>query len=541
MAKKKKASRLVILVNVLIMVMLSIFAVASTYIGYKQFTDVFTKQYTETAINIAKVARNMVNSDMFDTYIATGGTTGEYKTIFNRIDGLCNSSGVTFIYVIRVDQSDYNHIEFVISTVNRNSNSDPFPIGYVRQTTNDEYRKKYKSIYEEGASEAIVIRKYNLIAGRDPHITALVPITDSKNNVTALMAVERTMIYLNKTQNTYLCHIFLSVAILIIISNIVYRYIINKHLVTPVLKIAEETVRFANENTKSKVPLASTIKTDNELQDLALSVDTMEQQTIEYFNNLTAITAEKERIGAELDIAATIQAGTLPHEFPAFPDRKEFDIYAHMIPAKEVGGDLYDYFFIDDDHLAIVIGDVSGKGISAALFMMAAKSTIKHRATLDKGKPSEILAYANAQLCENNEADMFVTVWLGILEISTGKIIAANGGHENPAIRKPDGNYKLITDKHNFVLGGMPGVKYKDYEYQIEKGGSLFIYTDGVAEATSAENELYGTDRMLEALNQEPNADTEKMLSNVMRSINAFVKDAPQFDDITMVSLKYFG
>lgn len=541
MAEKKKISRLVLLVMAMIMVMLIVFAVAATYIGYKQFTNAFTQQYTDTAISIARVARVLVNPDRLDTYIATGGTTNEYLTMRNRIENLCNEMGATYIYVIKVDLSDYNHIEFVISTANKNSGSDPFPVGYLRQTTNDDYKQKYKSLYEEGAESAIVVREYNLGSGRDPHITALVPIIDSNKKVVALMAVERTMTYLTNTRSTYLYHIIFSVAILIIIANIAYGYLVNKHLVTPVLKIAEETVRFANENTKSEVPLASTIKMNNELKDLALSVDTMEQQTIEYFNNLTAVTAEKERIGAELDIAATIQAGTLPHKFPAFPDRKEFDIYAHMIPAKEVGGDLYDYFLIDDDHLAIVIGDVSGKGISAALFMMAAKSTIKHRATLDKGKPSEILAYANDQLCENNEADMFVTVWLGILEISTGKIIAANGGHENPAIRKPDGNYELITDKHNFVLGGMPGVKYKDYEYQIEKGGSLFIYTDGVAEATSAENELYGTDRMLEALNQEPNANTEKMLSNVMSSINAFVKDAPQFDDITMVALHYLG
>lgn len=242
----------------------------------------------------------------------------------------------------------------------------------------------------------------------------------------------------------------------------------------------------------------------------------------------------------ELGIASTIQQDILPSIFPAFPDRKEFSLYASMNPAKEVGGDFYDFFLIDDNHIALVIADVSGKGVPAALFMVISKTLIKNRAQ-QGGTPSEILADVNEQLCENNQADMFVTVWLGILELSTGKVIASNAGHEYPAIHHSGGKYELMMDEHGFVLGGMPGISYSDYEFQLDKGSRLYLYTDGVAEATNAGNMLFGTERMLAALNEEPFAEPEQILKNVRREIDAFVQGASQFDDITMLCLKYMG
>ena len=211
-----------------------------------------------------------------------------------------------------------------------------------------------------------------------------------------------------------------------------------------------------------------------------------------------------------------------------------------MDPAKEVGGDFYDFFLIDDDHLATVIADVSGKGVPAALFMMSSKILLNDHATIG-GSPAEILERVNKLVYANNKAHMFVTVWLGILEISTGKLTSASAGHEYPMINV-NGKYELLKDKHGLAIGAMPNSKYKDTEITLHKGDSIVVYTDGVAEATDANNELFGTDRTLEALNAiQAGVSQKEILAGVRSAVDAFVKEAPQFDDLTMLGLKYFG
>ena len=249
---------------------------------------------------------------------------------------------------------------------------------------------------------------------------------------------------------------------------------------------------------------------------------------------------EKERIQAELNTATQIQADMLPRIFPPYPDRKEFDLFASMTPAKEVGGDLYDFFMIDNDHLAMVIGDVSGKGVPAALFMVISKTLIKDHAVMNYS-PKELLEKVNNLLLENNSEDMFVTVWFGILEISTGKITATNAGHEYPAICSANGKFELMKDKHGPGLGVLEGIHYTEYNFRLDKGGCLFVYTDGVPEATNSESKPYGTERMLDALNQNPKAEPKVLLSNITADVDRFVGEAPQFDDLTMLALRYLG
>ena len=261
------------------------------------------------------------------------------------------------------------------------------------------------------------------------------------------------------------------------------------------------------------------------------------QDIMDKQRNLTESTA---RIGTELNLAKRIQADMLPNLFPAFPERDEFDLYASMDPAKEVGGDFYDFFMIDEDHLGMVIADVSGKGIPAAMFMMFSKNIIANNAMLGK-LPAKALEDANNSICKNNSEEMFVTVWLGILEISTGHVVAANAGHEYPAIKSADGGFELFKDKHGLVVGGMEGLRYREYELQLEPGSKIFVYTDGVPEATNADEEMFGTDRMIEALNTDPGAAPKQILKNVRSAVDDFVKDAEQFDDLTMLCLEYRG
>ncbi len=306
--------------------------------------------------------------------------------------------------------------------------------------------------------------------------------------------------------------------------------------------VIRKNVRHFAENNAQNDHSLEKIKTKDEIEELAVSVNNMENSIIDYIDNIRTIMAEKERIGAELNIATQIQADMLPRIFPPFPERKEFDIYATMRPAKEVGGDFYDFFLLDNDHIAMVMADVSGKGVPAALFMVIAKTLIKNRALLDKKfSPAEILTDVNNQLCEGNEVELFVTVWLGILQISTGKGIAANAGHEHPAIKRKNGRYELIKYKHSPALATMQGIRIKEHDFYLNPGDSFFVYTDGVTEATNKDIKMYGTDRMLDALNSLPNPDAKTLLENVRNEIDKFVEDAPQFDDITMLGFKYLG
>ncbi|MBQ9415857.1 MAG: SpoIIE family protein phosphatase [Clostridia bacterium] len=258
-----------------------------------------------------------------------------------------------------------------------------------------------------------------------------------------------------------------------------------------------------------------------------------------------ALFADREKhlanTGRELALATRIQADMLPNVFPPFPDRKDFDIFASMKPAKEVGGDFYDFFLLDDDHLGIVMADVSGKGVPAALFMMVSKILVQNY-TLMKRDPKLALEETNNQICSNNREEMFVTVWLGILNLKTGLLTAANAGHEYPVMKKQkNGDFELIKDKHGFVVGGMAGARYKSYELQMEKGSKLFLYTDGVAEATNANKELFGTVRMLDALQSVKDGTPQEVIAAVDKAITHFVGEAPQFDDITMLCLHFKG
>lgn len=246
------------------------------------------------------------------------------------------------------------------------------------------------------------------------------------------------------------------------------------------------------------------------------------------------------RIDAELEFAKNIQASALPNTFPAFPKRKDFDIFASMHPAKEVGGDFYDFYITDGDTLNFLIADVSGKGIPAAMFMMRAMTELK--SLTEAGQPiNEVFTNGNDALCSGNDAGMFVTAWQGGIDLTTGTVHFANAGHNPPLVRKGDGKFEYLRTRAGFVLAGMEGVQYKMQELQLSPGDTVYLYTDGVTEATNSKNELYGEERLLAALNSREFESSEELCRFVKADVDAFVGDAPQFDDITMVALKYVG
>ena len=508
-------------------------------VGYRSFTDGMLEIYEAGAVEIANTAAGAIDADRLDEYAASGGTTEAYQETWERLDALCNSSGVTFIYVIRPDLADYGHITFYFSTVNHETTYTIYDFGYYRETTNDDYRTKYRRLYEGVSDSEIVIRDRGYIE-TDAHITGMVPLKGKDGKIQGILCVQRQMENLSSVRNRFVRIVLLVLFLLVVIIIVAQHFYLRRVLLRPLQKITEESVRFAAEEVPSEKKLTDVVRNRDEIGKLAESIDHMEEQVTRYIAELTAATAEKERISTELSLATRIQADMLPNVFPPFPDRTEFDIYASMDPAKEVGGDFYDFFLIDHDHLALVMADVSGKGVPAALFMMATKIMIKNIAMTGLS-PREILETTNNRICQNNQEEMFVTVWLGILDLKTGELKAANAGHEYPVITRAEGKFELVRDKHGFVIGGMEGIRYKEYELKLEPGQEIFLYTDGVPEATNAGNELYGTERMMAVLNTCPGLEPEQVLANVKADVDRFVGTAPQFDDLTMLCVRYNG
>ena len=522
----------------IVLLLLVFFAVVSI-IGYNSFTEALMSQYSEGAFLTAETAAQMVDADRMDEYAESEGTTQEYLDVWNQLDHLCNSSGSTFVYVIRPDRSDYAHITFLFSTIDHESKYTIYDFGYVRDTTNDEYRQKYRALYELESERELVIRDRGYIE-TDAHITAMIGLKGSDGQVKAILCVQRQMDVLSVARQKYINKIILTLIILVVLVVVGQSLFLHRTLLQPLKQISDEALRFSKEGEKTEKKLRDTIRNQDEIGHLAGSIDRMEEQIQNYVESITQITAEKERINTELTLATKIQADMLPHVFPAFPERKEFELFANMDPAKEVGGDFFDFFLVDDDHLCITIADVSGKGIPAALFMMASKILLKNNAMTGKG-PAEILTDVNAAICANNREQMFVTIWLGILEISTGRLTAANAGHEYPVLMRAGKDFELYRDKHGFVIGGMEGAEYSQYELQLNPGDKLFLYTDGVTEATDANKELFGSGRMIAVLNERKDTSPTQMLEGVRRAVDDFVKEAEQFDDLTMLCLAYKG
>ncbi len=341
-----------------------------------------------------------------------------------------------------------------------------------------------------------------------------------------------------QTEMFHARNVLILLVLLIVTAGLFSAFSVTKRIIDPLNTITRRVASLGVRN--RQFGMEELYRTGDEIEVLAEAFAKQSARTVLYIDQIKKATAEKERIGAELDMAGKIQASQLPRLFPPFPDRKEFGLYASMTPAKEVGGDFYDFFLIDPDHIAFVMADVSGKGVPAALLMMVARILIK--SGLQNGSsPGETLERVNNQLCEGNEEDYFVTVWAAVLEISTGKGIAVNAGHEHPVLRRAGGEYELQVYRHSMPVGAMKGLRFKQHEFRLNPGDSFFVYTDGVAEAANGKNELYGTGRMLDALNRDPDAPPEQVLANVIQDITGFVDGAEQFDDITMLCFRYTG
>ena len=515
--------------------LMTLFGFIICLVGNLCFTNAFKSEYSNVTHHMADTAAMQVNGDNLSKYLV-GEEEEEYLATKKNLDTTCYKLNVSLIYVIQVDRSDYSRFTSIFNAVDNgvdNTNYSPWPLGYQRNTTNEEYRSKYQALYEKKTDFETVFRTHTT-DGQHPHITTLVPIRNSYNEVTGILCMQRPIKEMSDSIAPYLFSIIGAVIAMVVVLSLLATIYLRKSINKPISKVSKEATRFAKESTVAD-PLGK-ISRYEVMQELANSIDSMEADTVKYMDTLTAVTAEKEKIGAELAIASNIQQDSLPKVEGAFKDRDDFEIYASMDPAKEVGGDFYNFFLIDDDHLAVTIADVSGKGVPAALFMMVTNIVIGNRTRLG-GTPAEILEFVNKNICDHNHTGMFVTVWLGILELSTGKLLSANAGHEDPIIYR-NGKFETVKEKHGFVVGGFSGIKYQNQETILSKGDKLFLFTDGLSEATNNKDEMYTVNRVLKVLNDNKDKSPKELLESVTKDVGKFVGDAPQFDDLTMVALE---
>ncbi len=457
-----------------------------------------------------------------------------YSWLITRLNEIKRTHHIDFLFCVMADETFETQF-FLLSAADpgtkRGTNyEEVYPLGNVVTVGTDQQdaMRSAKANSSHLVNAGKYMDFYTLLGEIRGH-SAFIGMTYNLSDIRASAAAQAY----RETRYAMLYQFFLCAICLLL----VYRFVLRP------LKSVQESIRTYKQEKDSGVITESlkAIRTHNEIGVLANDVSQLAVEMDSFIDRIETITAEKERISTELSLATRIQAAMLPHVFPPFPEHTEFDIYASMYPAKEVGGDFYDFFLVDDDHLGIVMADVSGKGVPAALFMMASKIILESYAMLG-GSPAEILTKTNEAICSNNQEGMFVTAWFGILEISTGKLTAANAGHEYPTLQKSPGSmFELLKDKHGFVIGGMSGTKYKEYELQMEPGTKLFLYTDGVPEATDGAGNMFGIERMLAVLNRDICASPEQILRNVRISVDDFVKDAEQFDDLTMLCVEYKG
>ena len=523
-----------------IIVMIIAFSLIIGSIGYVSFTSTLKREYETTTHHMADAARSLIDPEMIDDYL-NDQNLGDYNMRYGYLKSYCDYMDATLIHVFSMDQSDYLTGTNIFNVVNtreiEEGNYSEWERGFVygdRFTAN--YQKYYEMLYNKEVDYVVVFRTKNL-RGKVPHLTIIVPVKDSNDNIVALLSVQRPMSELINGSRPYMITIAISTAALVVLISLVAALYLRLQFVKPIKNVIEEAKNFSAEKKKGNLndKKSSSIL---EIRELSESVNTMENDMLTYIENLTNATSERERIVTELNIASVIQENSIPNKFPAFPDRLDFDIFANMEPAKEIGGDFYNFYLVDEDNLAIVIADVSGKGIPAALFMMVTNILLNEK-MLSGQSVKDTLTTLNDRICKRNIANMFVTVWLGKLNLKTGVLTFANAGHNDAIICRHGKKFEIKKTPHDLVIAAMEDVQYSEHQIKLQKGDKLFLYTDGVVEATNANNELFTEARMREALSKLRSKSPSDILKGMKHSIDSFVGDAPQFDDITMMLFEY--
>lgn len=515
----------------IICMLIAVMSVILMVISYKAFYDTYINFYYDKALGIVKMLANEIDGDQIARYIDTGNTDEAYDALVSTFNNVkANTSGLSYLYLM-VPYED--HFVYVIDAyTDQDDMNNISAFGSVFEYRETEYTYLLPDVKAKSASTQIV---YGGDAGFGRSISVWAPVFDRNGEVAAMVEGDYVLTSVEKEINSYVLKILFFIVMALAVITVIMVRVIDTGVTSPIIALTKYIDSYEKGNlTLEPVPF----KEDNEIKWLSDSFGNMIDRMELYITDIKNITAERERIGAELNVATKIQADMLPRIFPAFPDRKEFDIYASMNPAKEVGGDFYDFFMVDNSHLAIVMADVSGKGVPAALFMVIGKTLIK-----DHTKPGrdlgEVFTEVNNLLCKSNSEGMFITAFEGVLDLVTGEFQFVNAGHEIPFLCKKGGVFEPYKIKAGFVLAGIEDIRYQCGSMQLEVGDKIFQYTDGIPEAANKSNEFYGMERLENVLCKNATLTPSELLPKIKMDLDEFVGDAPQFDDITMLCLEY--
>lgn len=528
--KKKRIGLRKKIISIICM-LIAVMSIILIAISYKAFYNTYINFYYDKALGIVKMLANEIDGDKITQYVDTGSTDEAYDALLSQFNNVkANTSGLSYLYLM-VPYED--HFVYVIDAYTDQDDMDNISsFGSVFEYGETEYTYLLPDVKAQSASTQVV---YGKDAGFGKSISVWAPVLDSNGEVAAMVEGDYVLTRVEGEINSYVLKILFFIVIALAMITAVMVRVIDTGVASPIIALT----KYIDSYEKGNLTLEPvTFKDDNEIKWLSDSFGNMIGRMELYIADIRTITAERERISAELNVATKIQADMLPGIFPAFPDRKEFDIYASMNPAKEVGGDFYDFFMVDNSHIAIVMADVSGKGVPAALFMVIGKTLIK-----DHTKPGrdlgEVFTEVNNLLCKSNSEGMFITAFEGVLDLVTGEFCFVNAGHEIPFLCKKGGTYEPYKVKAGFVLAGIEGIRYQSGSMQLEPGDKIFQYTDGVTEATNKDNKLYGMERLENVLCKYAALAPTELLPKIKTGLDEFVGGAPQFDDITMLCLEY--
>lgn len=504
-------------------------ALILSYNSYQRFITIILQRHESDALDTAQTALTFIDADNFSAY---NQNTPKQKELLNLWQTVVDTQNVTFIYAIE-PFNDYKNIRFGVNVKNTDSNFEVRPIGYVMQTSSEEYEKVYRELYDGTKNYAIVMRDNGISLVGD-HITALIPIKNSGGEVKSILCVQWQMTDLDKEKILFLKYTITTTLIYLLLMLFIGRYYLNSKLLNPLNSLTQGVKEISAGNLDKKLD----IKTGDELQTLAENFNTMTDELKMQMSNLEKITAEKERITTELDVATKIQNSMLPKNFSV---DGRVEIFAKMKAAKEVGGDLYDFYKLDENNLFITIADVSGKGVPAALFMVATITNLRNFVAPLKNPGDLKFSIENTsnRLCANNDGGLFATAFSAVLDLTTKKFFYVNADHNPPLIRRKGKFFEELPMELNFVLGGWKDWKYIQQEIQLEAGDTIFLYTDGVTEATNSAGKMYSLESLKNFLNElDDNLSAGEILQEVYKSLQNFSKNAEQADDITMFSIK---
>ncbi len=520
----------------------AVLTVTISFFSYENSKTYLEGMYASKVLNGSRSIADMLSAEDVRAIISENGEqSASYAKVVKLLETQKKDSDITFLSLTVPDEDS---VTFYIDVCVPELGDDPANqisygsnIPYVDAASDENDLQNYKTAWEYYSAGKDLDEPLITDNSYGYNYTSASPVFDENGNTIAEIQYILDMSEVRHQLNSFLYSMLAISLAIVLIAILAYMLFVRKVVTTPIGKLAAFTKGITDSGEFENQQI--TIRTGDEIEDLGNSFNFMLKELENYIENLSRVTAEKERISAELDIAAQIQASMLPCIFPAFPEREEFEIFASMTPAKEVGGDFYDFFMVDDTHLAIVVADVSGKGVPAALFMVIGKTLIKDH-TLPGRDLGEVFSSVNELLCEANSEGLFITAFEGVLDLVSGEFTFVNAGHEPPFIcRKEENGYEAYKIRPGFVLAGMEGMRYKAGNITLSEGDKIFQYTDGVTEATDAANELYGMDRLGAVLSRYVDLSPTQLLPKVKEDIDAFVGEAPQFDDITMLGLEF--